>query len=174
MRKGMALVLCLFLLASCTSLSTLEKTKIAELESKGIRVPHEEIKNPGAAGALNLLPGFGNFYLAIGTNESEHWAYGFMNLLFWPLSIVWAVPEAAIDATTINKRNSVYHYTYGPGQEEIRRATAPVQPVPSAPESAPAVVPASTTPETAPEIVPVSSTTETAPAVVPAASTPEE
>jgi len=142
-KKTAITILSLFLLASCTSLSTLEKTKLAELEAKGIRVPHEEVKNPGAAGALNFLPGFGNFYLAIGTNESEHWAYGFLNLLFWPISIVWSVPEAAIDATTINKRNTVYYYSYGPGVQELQRASAPQAPAPVVPASVPAVVPAS-------------------------------
>lgn len=125
LKKTLVLFLISVFLVSCTSLSSLERHKIAELESKGIRVPHEEVKNPGAAGALNILPGFGNFYLAVGTNESDQWLFGFLNLLLWPISIVWGVPEAAIDASTINKRNSVYYYTYGPGNKEAAEAQAP-------------------------------------------------
>lgn len=151
MKKLTALVL-LLSLASCTTLTTLEKHKIAELEAQGVRVPHEEMKNPGVAGGLNVLPGFGNFYLAIGTNESEQWAYGFINLLLWPISIVWGLPEAAIDADNINKRNTVYYYTYGVGKDTLRNnaVSAPPQPAPAMPVSAtttpinmaPAVTPA--------------------------------
>ncbi len=137
MKKILLLFVIMSFMVSCTTLSSLEKTKIAELESKGIVVPHEEVKNPGAAGALNILPGFGNFYLAAGTNESEQWLYGFLNLLLWPVSIVWGVPEAAIDAANINKRNTVYYYTYGPGSKELAQSgqsappstAAPAQPV---------------------------------------------
>ena len=123
MKKIVVVLLTLFLF-SCTTLSTLEKTKIAELESKGIRVPHEEIKSPGAAGALNILPGIGNFYLAAGTNESEQWLYGFLNLLLWPASILWGVPEAAIDASNINKKNTVYYYSYGQGAKELEKKSS--------------------------------------------------
>lgn len=84
-----------------------------------MRVPHETVKQPALAGALNILPGFGNFYLAVGTEEQEHWLYGFLNLLTWPLSIVWAVPEAAIDASAINERETIYYYTFGPGKDQV-------------------------------------------------------
>ncbi|MBI1911141.1 MAG: hypothetical protein HYS21_03990 [Deltaproteobacteria bacterium] len=133
MKKKLLMALLAISLTSCTTLSSLEKTKIAELKAKGVIVPHEELKNPGAAGVLNILPGFGNFYLAIGTNEGEQWMYGVLNLLFWPISIVWAAPEAAIDADSINKRNTVYYYTYGQGAKELQ---ANQQPVPVQPTQA--------------------------------------
>ena len=38
--------------------------------------------------------------------------YGAFNIFMWPWSVVWGVPEAAIDATTINKRELIYHYKY--------------------------------------------------------------
>jgi hypothetical protein len=119
------LALCCMGLTGCISLSQTEKTKLAELQAQGIRVPEETTKHPGAAGALNILPGFGNFYLAIGTNESEQWIVGFMNLLFWPLSILWGIPEAAIDANTINKRETIYFYEYGPGKEKLKPIRSP-------------------------------------------------
>ena len=80
----------------------------------------QSIKNPGIAGALNILPGFGNFYLAVGSGESSQWVIGFLNLLVWPYSVVWAIPEAAIDANTINKKEILYHYTMSPvGRREF-------------------------------------------------------
>jgi hypothetical protein len=88
----------------------------------GISPTDQAVKNPGAAGALNILPGFGNFYLAAGTTESEQWLYGFLNLLCWPISVIWGIPEAAIDASTINKKETVYYYTFDPrGREEFSR-----------------------------------------------------
>ena len=106
---------------ACTTLSHSEETQLRELKSYGIRQT-EETKSPGLAGALNVLPGFGNFYLAAGTDESSHWLYGFLNLLTWPVSVLWGIPEAAIDAGNINKREMVYYYTYDPtGKAELAK-----------------------------------------------------
>ena len=55
-------------------------------------------KDPVLAGVLNILPGFGNFYLAYGTQQSGQWGIGLFNLLLWPISPIWGIPEAAIDA----------------------------------------------------------------------------
>lgn len=110
------IILCIVIIhsAGCTTLSLTEKHRLNELKVCGIPEDEQSVKHPGLAGALNILPGFGNFYLAIGTNESDHWVYGFLNLLTWPISIIWGVPEAAIDANNINKRYTVYYYTYDP------------------------------------------------------------
>ena len=108
-------------LGGCANLSRSEKIMLRELGSHGIRPTDQKAKHPAVAGALNILPGFGNFYLAAGTEESEQWLYGFLNLLAWPLSIVWGIPEAAIDANTINKRETVYYYMFDPtGKKELQ------------------------------------------------------
>ena len=53
--------------------------------------------------------------------EKSHYLYGFLNLLTWPLSIIWGIPEAAIDANTINERELVYFYTYDEsGKQSLR------------------------------------------------------
>ena len=106
------------LLTGCTSLSHQERITIRNLEAEGISVdkPAGNWQKPakaGAAGALNLLPGVGNFYLAAGNaGDSDQYLYGFLNLLTWPISILWGIPEAAIDAGAINQRELVYFYTY--------------------------------------------------------------
>ena len=98
--------------SGCASLSRSDQATLNELRSYGIAETEVQRKHPAAAGALNILPGFGNFYLAVGTSESDQWLFGFLNLLTWPISVVWGVPEAAIDANTINKKETIYYYTY--------------------------------------------------------------
>ena len=115
MRKLVSLTLAICLLMSavgCTHLSRSDEITLRELKSYGIRSNEIRVKHPAVAGGLNLLPGFGNFYLAVGTEESEQWLYGFLNLLTWPLSVLWGIPEGAIDAGTINKKETVYYYLY--------------------------------------------------------------
>lgn len=117
MKKSMVVLLILFI-CSCTHLTSAERQRKIELKSQGITIDHprdnwEKPANAGAAGALNLLPGIGNFYLASGNGaDSAHWLYGTLNLLLWPISILWGVPEAAIDANVINERELIYHYDY--------------------------------------------------------------
>ena len=133
----------LFILSSgCTTLSRSDQERLNELKSVGISETEIQKKNPGAAGGLNILPGFGNFYLAVGTNESDHWLYGFLNLLTWPISIVWGIPEAAIDATNINKKETIYYYTYDKrGKVEYQKRLAESE----ASVNAPAIEPARVT-----------------------------
>jgi len=104
----------LFLSTSCTHLTHQEKMQWRELENLGIRDNDQNaVASPGGAAALNILPGIGNFYLAAGNGgDSAHWVYGTLNLLTWPLSILWGIPEAAIDAGTINKREIIYYYHF--------------------------------------------------------------
>lgn len=130
MRKALVVVVSLLLVSSffgCATLSSNDKAKIEEVKSCGLSVPHDELKSPAAAGFLNILPGFGNFYLASGTDEGSQWAIGFVNLLAWPISIIWGVPEAAIDADTINKKNSVYYYSYREGKYELKTCQAKLE-----------------------------------------------
>ena len=109
------------LLSGCTSLTYHEQQEITRLQYQGINIDRpqgqwEKPASPLVAGLLNILPGIGNFYLASGrAGDSSHWIYGFGNLLLWPTSIIWAVPEAALDADNINKRDMLNYYRYGNG-----------------------------------------------------------
>ena len=129
MKKILFSVLMAVYLSACTSLTRTEENQLRELKSYGISVYKptgywEKPASPVAAGLLNLLPGFGNFYLGAGNGaDGMHVLYGFLNLLFWPLSVLWGVPEAAIDAGRINQRELIYYYTYEPdGQRELEEA----------------------------------------------------
>lgn len=67
-------------LAGCaTPLHTGQKQELRGYEEKGVAI---EVKNPGAAAALGLLPGMGSFY-------TGHPVPGVVNFIFWPLSILW-------------------------------------------------------------------------------------
>jgi len=67
-------------------------------------------KDPEMAGVLNLLPGVGNLYL-------KQWGPFLGNLLLWPISPVWGVPQAYIDANTINKQETLVYYKVGAGKD---------------------------------------------------------
>ena len=108
-----ALIFC-----SCSSLNHHEQVSIRSLQSHGITIDKptgnwDKPASPAGAALLNILPGFGNFYLAMGNaGDSSHYVYGALNLLVWPISVLWGVPEAAIDANSINKRELIYYYTF--------------------------------------------------------------
>ena len=115
MKKAVAnliILVPLALVSACANLGSSEKEFLKELRSLGIPDDEQQVKSPPVAGALNILPGFGNFYLAYGTTESDQWMVGGLNLLTWPLSVLWGVPQGALDATTINKKATANYYQY--------------------------------------------------------------
>lgn len=113
MKKIIKLVIlgAIVLSSACINLSRHEREQLREFKRYGVNRTEVKVKHPALAGALNFLPGFGNFYLAAGTDEGEQWTYGFLNLLVWPFSVLWGVPQGAIDADTMNKRETIYYYT---------------------------------------------------------------
>lgn len=112
------LILATLIVCSCTSLTHHEQNRLYQLKAQGINTDAppkgwSRPANPFTAAALNLLPGGGNFYLASGNGaQSEHYLYGSLNLITWPFSVLWGIPEAAIDANTINQRYLVYYDEY--------------------------------------------------------------
>lgn len=128
MKKILTLVTAVALLSACTNLTRQEQMELQALKGQGVTVDKpvgswEKPASPAGAAALNLLPGIGNFYLASGNGgDSSHYLYGTLNLLAWPLSIIWGIPEAAIDANNINKREMIYYYKYDArGRAELLR-----------------------------------------------------
>ncbi len=72
-----------------------QEADLQRIEAAGL--PKLEPKSPAAAGALNLLPGNGDAY-------NGEWGAFVCNLLLWPLSVVWGIPEAAVTASNLNKQ----------------------------------------------------------------------
>lgn len=109
----------LFLPYGLPIFNLLGTTTIAGLKYQGTTIDtpagsRQKPDNPLTAGLLNLLPGVGNFYLGNGqAAQSEQNIYGLLNLLSWPFSILWGVPEAAIGANVINRRDMLMDYRNG-------------------------------------------------------------
>ena len=118
-----AVALACVVLSGCVSLSRTDKENLRTIRDAGLGITDESVKSPLAAGFLNVLPGVGNFYLSYGTEEPEQVLVGFINLLFWPVSILWGIPEAAVDANTLNKRETIYYYyRTDAGREKLQAA----------------------------------------------------
>ena len=115
-RKLFVALLCLCL-AGCASMSGYDKVEYerlkVDLQKTGL--PEIEEKEPVLAGVLNILPGFGNVYL-------EQWGPFVGNLLLWPFSILWGVPQAVIDSHVINQQKTLLHYKVGFGKEQLAEA----------------------------------------------------
>ena len=62
-----------------TPLNSAQKREYQGYQARGIAI---EEKNPGTGADLGLLPGGGSFY-------NREYGFGVVNLLFWPLSILW-------------------------------------------------------------------------------------
>lgn len=129
MKKLFTILILINLLQACSSLTGSEKMQLNQLRAQGVNIDHtiggyEKPKSTILAGALNILPGFGNFYLGMGSSgESEQYVFGLLNLLFWPISPIWGIPQAAIDANTINKKELIYYYKYDPyGKKDLQKA----------------------------------------------------
>lgn len=94
--KAHRLVLALGLVAVCTgcasSLNSHQKAELRHYEAQGLAVQE---KNPGTGAALGLLPGGGSFY-------GREYGLGVVNLLFWPLSVLWDPVSGHDAAESIN------------------------------------------------------------------------
>ena len=105
MRKYMVmgLVATAVLFAGCaTPLTSSQKREYEAMKSKGMLV---EEKTPGAGAALGILPGGGSFY-------AREPGLGIVNLLLWPLSVLWDPVSGYEGAKAIN---------YDASKQDIRK-----------------------------------------------------
>jgi hypothetical protein len=107
----LTLVLCLFI-TGCATLRPESTFKLREAEQIGLPTSNIKKSNEVTAGALNVLPGIGNVYLACTSDEWYNWIIFPVNLVTWPFSIVWGVPQAVVDANTINKQATADYYSF--------------------------------------------------------------
>lgn len=97
MKNTKVMVVSLFLSVVLTSgcatpLNSGQKQELRGYQAKGLAV---EEKNPGAAAALGILPGFGSFYV-------REYGAGVVNLLLWPASVLWDPVSGYEGAQSIN------------------------------------------------------------------------
>src|SRR5262245_8762 len=66
-------------LGGCNSLTTIQEQEYRAMRSEGLLV---EEKNPTLAACLGVLPGCGSFY-------TGHYALGALDVITWPVSVLW-------------------------------------------------------------------------------------
>lgn len=82
-----------YLISGCaTPLNSMQTTEYNAWKAKGVLV---EEKSEGTATVLGILPGGGSFY-------TGNTGLGIVNLLCWPLSILWDPISGSDGAKTIN------------------------------------------------------------------------
>ena len=109
--------------SGCVTLTPTQQAKLREVKSAGLVEDQVQKKNAVAAGLLNLLPGVGNFYLAVGTDEWPQWILGGVDLVLWPYSALWAVPQGFVDGVNVNKKATADYYAKDPkGVQELAAA----------------------------------------------------
>ncbi len=86
-RSLLAVLLVAFCSGCATGLNSAQKTELDHYEARGLAVTE---KSPGLGAALGLLPGGGSFY-------GREYGFGVVNLLTWPISILWD-PVSGYDA----------------------------------------------------------------------------
>jgi len=98
--KEITLVLSLITLSGCAGgLNSTQKREYAAFEQDGVLI---EDKNPTVGAVLGILPGFGSFYVG-------EPGYGIVNLLFWPLSVLWDPVSGYDGSLSINYDATKYH-----------------------------------------------------------------
>lgn len=82
-----------------TGLNSAQESELASYRARNLAV---EEKRPGLAAGLGLLPGGGSFY-------GRAYGFGVVNLLFWPLSILWDPVSGHDAAEMINYQATKAH-----------------------------------------------------------------
>ncbi|MFJ4442700.1 hypothetical protein ACIPZ8_11460 [Pseudomonas sp. NPDC089422] len=82
-----------------TGLNSVQESELAGYRARNLSV---EEKKPGLAAGLGLLPGGGSFY-------GRAYGFGVVNLLCWPLSILWDPVSGHDAAEMINYQATKAH-----------------------------------------------------------------
>lgn len=98
-RLALALGLATLCSACASGINSQQKAELQYYEAQGQAVDE---KSPGTAAALGLLPGGGSFY-------GREYGWGVVNLLTWPLSILWDPVSGHNAAESINYQATRAH-----------------------------------------------------------------
>ena len=106
--KIIALISCVIIATGCASgLNSIQKREYTAMEHDGVLVKE---KNPSTGAALGFLPGGGSFY-------ARHPGLGVVNLLLWPLSILWDPVSGHEGSMAINYDLTKYNLKREKGKE---------------------------------------------------------
>src|ERR1022692_915926 len=93
MHQTIIVLLAVVTFSGCATMLTSEqKREYHDYQAKGLVVQE---KSPGAGAALGILPGGGSFY-------ARAYGWGVVNLLMWPISILWDPVSGYEGSVTIN------------------------------------------------------------------------
>lgn len=95
MRFAVVLGLC-FMYTGCSSMTCIEQCEYNKMQSEGVLV---EEKNPTLAACLGVLPGCGSFY-------TGNYVLGAVDVVTWPVSMLWDPIAGYNEARMINYRAS--------------------------------------------------------------------
>lgn len=110
--------------AGCATIRPEAALTLDKAREAGLPVNVVQPVDPLAAALLNLAPGIGNLYLGAKSDKTYNYALFPLNLITWPFSILWAVPQAGTDAGVVNREANADYYTYDPeGRARLAAAT---------------------------------------------------
>lgn len=96
MRIYPEILLFLLVLSGCSSLNTIQESDYLKMKAEGVLV---EEKNPTLAACLGFLPGCGSFY-------TGNYVLGAVDLVTWPVSILWDPIAGYNQARVLNYQSS--------------------------------------------------------------------
>lgn len=96
MRHCCGFLLIMAMLPGCTSLNTIQESDYRKMQAEGVLV---EEKNPALAACLGILPGCGSFY-------TGNYVLGAVDVVTWPVSILWDPIAAYNEARVLNFRST--------------------------------------------------------------------
>ncbi|MFT3880513.1 MAG: hypothetical protein QM703_12725 [Gemmatales bacterium] len=96
MRWFSFLLLSIGMLPGCSSLNTIQESDYMKMQADGVLV---EEKNPTLAACLGFLPGCGSFY-------TGNYVLGAVDLVTWPVSILWDPIAGYNQARVLNFQSS--------------------------------------------------------------------
>lgn len=99
LRSFMAATLIALTTGCASGLNSFQESELSSYRANNLAV---EEKNPALAAGLGILPGGGSFY-------GRAYGYGVLNLLLWPVSILWDPVSGYSAAEVINYQASKAH-----------------------------------------------------------------
>lgn len=99
LRNLMAAMFIVLTTGCASGLNSVQESELAGYKANNLAVQE---KSPGAGAALGLLPGGGSFY-------GRSYGYGVVNLLLWPISILWDPVSGYNAAESINYQATKAH-----------------------------------------------------------------
>lgn len=94
--RSFMLIAMMVAVPGCSSLNAIQESDYQKMKSEGVLV---EEKNPALAACLGFLPGCGSFY-------TGNYVLGAVDLVTWPVSVLWDPIAGYNEARVLNYRSS--------------------------------------------------------------------